>query len=140
MNANAMLAPVMVLIAWSLCILVLLYLRRVPAMRKAQIRPDDYLHEDVSDRLPLSERQTAANYNHLMEQPTIFYALCLTIAVLHHVDTFAVVLAWSYVGLRVVHSLIQVTYHKVMHRFSIFILSSMVLMAMTIWELLNLFA
>lgn len=140
MNANAILAPVVLLIAWSLCILVLLYVRRIPAMQKAKIKPDTYLHEDVSDKLPLSERQTAANYNHLMEQPTIFYALCLSIAVLHHVDQWAVWLAWGYVGLRVVHSLIQVTYHKVMHRFSIFMLSSIVLMVMVVRELLHLFA
>lgn len=140
MNANAMLAPVLVLIVWSLCILVLLYVRRIPAMQKAKIKPDTYLYEDVTDKLPLSERQTAANYNHLMEQPTIFYALCLTIAALNHVDAWAVYLAWGYVGLRIVHSLIQVTYHKVMHRFTIFMLSSIVLMVLAGREVVRMFA
>lgn len=140
MNTSAILAPVLALISWSLCILVLLYFRRLKAMREARVRPDDTLYADVRYKMPIWERQTAANYNHLMEQPTIFYALCLSIAVMHHVDTWQVVLAWSYVGLRVVHSLIQVTYHTVIHRFLVFILSSTVLMVLTVRELLRLFA
>lgn len=134
-----LLAPMMVLIGWTLLVLVWMYAKRIPAMKKANIQPDDSLTKDLSTALPLDARQVAANYNHLMEQPTIFYAAVLGITVMGHVDQVAIYSAWSYVGLRVIHSLVQNTYHTVMHRFLLFMLSSVVLGVMVVRELLKLF-
>ncbi len=131
--------PMMVLIAWTLLVLIWLYAKRIPAMRKAGINPDDSLSKDLSDALPIGARQVAANYNHLLEQPTIFYASVIAIAVMGHVDALAVGAAWAYVILRIVHSLIQNTYHTVMHRWTVFMLSSLALAVMVINELLKLF-
>ncbi|MBL1430285.1 MAG: MAPEG family protein [Robiginitomaculum sp.] len=134
-----LLAPMMVLIGWTLLMLIWMYAKRIPAMKKANIQPDDSLTKDLSSMMPLGARQVAANYNHLMEQPTIFYAAVLGITVMGHVDQVAIYSAWSYVGLRVIHSLVQNTYHTVTHRFLLFVLSSVALGVMVVRELLKLF-
>jgi len=139
MQNTAMMNPVIVLAAWTLIILIWLYAKRIPAMSKAKIKPDDSLNQDLSSALPLGARQVAANYNHLLEQPPLFYAVCLAITVMGHADVVAINAAWAYVGLRILHSLVQCTYHKVMHRWTLFMLSSGALAVIVINELLKWF-
>jgi hypothetical protein len=139
MQNAALLTPVMVLAGWTMIILIWLYAKRVPAMSKAKIKPDDSLTQDLSAALPLGARQVAANYNHLLEQPPLFYAVCLAISFMGHVDVVAIYAAWAYVILRILHSLVQCTYHKVMHRWSLFMLSSLALGVLVVAELLKLF-
>ncbi len=139
MGAVEILTPVMVLAGWTLVILVWLYATRIPAMNAAKIKPDDALTQDLSTALPLKARQIAANYNHLLEQPPLFYAVALAIAVMGHVDTVAIYAAWAYVGLRVAHSLVQCIYHTIMHRWALFMLSSIALAVLVVNELLKLF-
>lgn len=134
-----MVAPVMALVAWSLVIWVCMYVQRIPAMQKAGIKPQDARFPGSLDKLPDAARQAADNYNHLMEQPTIFYAAALAIEVAGHADGMAVHFAWVYVGLRVVHSLVQTTVNLVALRFLVFVLSTGVLAAMVIRELMRLF-
>ena len=90
--------------------------------------------------LPARARQAADNYNHLHEQPTLFYALVFFCALAGTGDSLNVTLAWTYVVLRVIHSLVQVTVNKVALRFSIFVLASLVLGAITVRNLLAVFA
>ncbi len=140
MGAVDMLTPVMVLAGWTMIILIWLYATRIPAMSKAKIDPQDVLQgDDLSSKIPLSVRQIADNYNHLLEQPPLFYAVALAIAAMGHVDALAVNAAWAYTILRVLHSLVQCTYHKVMHRWALFMLSSIALGVMVVNELLKLF-
>lgn len=134
-----MVAPVMALVAWSLVIWVWMYVQRIPAMQKAGIKPQDARFPGSLDKLPDGARQAADNYNHLMEQPTIFYAAALAIQVAGHADGMAVHFAWVYVGLRVLHSLVQVSVNLVAIRFLLFVLSTGVLAAMVIRELMRLF-
>jgi hypothetical protein len=77
-------------------------------------------------------RQKADNYNNLMEQPTLFYALALTLAVLGAGDGLNAALAWLYVGLRIAHSLVQALVNVVMLRFAVFAAASLVLLAMSL--------
>lgn len=134
-----MVAPVMALVAWSLVIWLWMYVQRIPAMQKAGIKPQDARFPGSLDKLPDGARQAADNYNHLMEQPTIFYAAALAIQVAGHADGMAVHFAWVYVGLRVLHSLVQTTVNLVALRFLVFVLSTGVLAAMVIRELMRLF-
>ncbi|MFY8142366.1 MAG: MAPEG family protein [Caulobacter sp.] len=136
---NSMIAPVMALVAWSLVIWLWMYVQRIPAMQKAGIKPQDARFPGSLDKLPDGARQAADNYNHLMEQPTIFYAAALAIQVAGHADGMAVHFAWVYVGLRVVHSLVQTTVNLVALRFLVFVISTGVLAAMVIRELMRLF-
>ena len=134
-----MLTPVLALIVLSLLVWIWMYATRIPAMQRAGIDPQNARHPGSLDGLPSSARQVADNYNHLMEQPTIFYALVFYIVLAGHSDNFGIYLAWSYVGLRVLHTLIQCTVNNVTMRFSVFALSTLVLMAMAAREVMRLF-
>ena len=133
---DSVLLPVLALIVWSLIVWAWMYALRIPAMQKAGIRPDDARHPGSLDALPASARQVADNYNHLMEQPTIFYALAFFVVLAGHDGGLAVTLAWAYVGLRVVHSLIQNTVNRVMLRFLVFSISTIVLIVWVVRELM----
>ena len=126
-----MVVPVLALVAWTLVIWVVMYTRRIPAMQAAKIDPQEAAMKGALDRLPAPARQAADNYNHLHEQPTIFYALSLAIAVAGIADPLFVGLAWAYVASRVLHSIVQVTANRVVVRFAVFAAGSIILMVMT---------
>ena len=109
---------------------VWMYATRIPAMQKHKINPQDAAMPGSLDVLPLNVRQIAHNYNHLHEQPTLFYALALTAHVGNYADGVAIWLAWGYVGLRVLHSLVQATVNLVTLRFGVFALASLVLITL----------
>jgi hypothetical protein len=132
---TSMLTPMLALIVLTLLVWIWMYATRIPAMRKAGITPQDARHPGSLDGLPSSARQVTDNYNHLLEQPTIFYALVFYIVFSGHSDGLHIYLAWSYVVLRVVHSLIQCTVNLVVARFFVFSLSTIVLMVMAGREL-----
>ena len=134
--SDSVLLPVLALIVWSLIVWAWMYALRIPAMQKAGIRPDDARHPGSLDALPASARQVADNYNHLMEQPTIFYALAFFVVLAGHDGGLAVTLAWAYVVLRVIHSLIQNTVNRVMLRFLVFSISTIVLIVWAVRELM----
>ena len=122
-----MLTPVLALIVWTLIIWCWMYATRIPAIKKANINPDDAIHPGSLNTLPTEARVVADNYNHLHEQPTIFYALAVYSYLVGVGDPLNVWLAWGYVGLRIAHSLVQIMVRKVMVRFPVFALSSIVL-------------
>lgn len=135
---NSILTPILVLVAWSLVVWLWMYATRLPAMQKARIEPQSARFPGSLAVLPDGVRQVADNYNHLMEQPTIFYALAVYVHLVGHADALNIGLAWSYVGLRIAHSLVQGTVNLVMARFALFALSTIALIAITAREILAL--
>ncbi len=132
MNAE-ILKPVVTLVLWSLVMWAWLYATRIPAMRAAQTRLDPRLpREQITGSLPPEVRWKADNYNHLMEQPTLFYATAIVLALAGAGEGLNLWLAWAYVGLRVVHSLWQALFNVILVRFAIFTLSSLVLAALAV--------
>lgn len=129
---TSILTPVFVLIAWSLIMWIWMYATRLPAMSAAKIDPQDAAHPGSLNVLPAKARQIADNYNHLHEQPTIFYALAFLIHLSDQGNELNIYIAWSYVAARIVHSLIQSTVNIVMARFAVFSISSLCLIALTI--------
>ncbi|MDX1757752.1 MAG: MAPEG family protein [Marinobacter sp.] len=131
--SSPILAPVVALVAWSLAMWLWMYVTRLPAMKRAHMVPDPQAPRgEQMNRLPARVRWKADNYNHLMEQPTIFYAIALTLALLGQGDGVNLVLAWAYVGLRVVHSLVQALVNKIEVRFVLFAVSSLTLIGLTV--------
>jgi len=125
-----MLAPVIALAAWTMVVWAWMYATRIPAIRRAHMRLDPQAPRgEQMAALPAKVRWKADNYNHLMEQPTVFYAVAIALALLN-APTSAVVAAWVYVGLRVVHSLWQALTNVIEVRFALFFLSSIALLAM----------
>ena len=132
------LLPVLALVAWTLVVWFWMYATRLPAMRRARIPPQEAAHPGTWEhRVPASVRSVADNYNHLHEQPTIFYALMLVAAVTGGGDSTALALAWGYVGCRVVHSVVQATANPVVIRFAVFVIGSLLLVIFTVRELLR---
>jgi hypothetical protein len=124
-----MLLPILTLIAWTMIMWVWMYATRIPAMSQLKVQPQDHPN-GLKGVLPGDVEKVANNYNHLHEQPTLFYALALTAHVGNLVDGLAISLAWGYVGLRVLHSLVQATVNLVVLRFAVFALASLVLIAL----------
>ena len=135
------LTPVLVLILWSLVIWCVMYARRIPAMNKAKIAPDTARNPDGEwkAKMPEYAQFAAHNYNHLMEQPTIFYALMFYISLTGGASSLMLYCAWGYVILRILHSLVQITVNKVMARFSLFALSTLILIIMACAQAARLF-
>lgn len=126
------LAPVITLVAWSMVMWIWMYATRLPAMRAARMIPDPNAPAgEQMAQLPAQVRWKADNYNHLMEQPTIFYALAIALAVLGEGSGVNLQLAWAYVIFRVIHSLVQALTNKIEIRFVLFVLSNVPLFALT---------
>jgi len=125
---SGILAPVVALVLWTLVMWLWMYATRIPAMQRLNVRLDPTVPPGtLTAVLPPEVRWKADNYNHLMEQPTIFYATALTLALLGAGDGLNAQIAWAYVGLRVLHSLVQVTVNRIMIRFAVFVLSTIAL-------------
>jgi len=132
------LSPVLALVAWTLVMWIWMYATRIPAMKAAGIDPQEAAYPGTwVHRLRPGVRSVADNYNHLHEQPTIFYALMFFAALTGGADATALNLAWAYVALRIIHSLVQATFNRVMVRFGVFALATLLLMAMAVRELLR---
>ncbi len=129
------LQPVVALLAWTMVMWVWMYATRIPAMNKAGIDTKNLVGGEASSlraKLPESIGWKADNYNHLHEAPTLFYAVAIVLAIIGQGDGFNTTLAWAYVGLRVAHSIVQATFNRVLVRFALFALSSLVLMALIV--------
>lgn len=127
------LQPAVALMIWTMVMWVWMYATRIPAMQKAQIEPANLVGTtgpSLRAQLPDSVNWKADNYNHLHEQPTLFYAVCIVLAIIGAGDGMNAFLAWIYMGLRVIHSLVQVTANKVIVRFVLFAVSSLVLIVL----------
>ncbi len=140
MDVMAILRPALVLAGWTLVMVGWMVATRVPAMSAARIDAQDA--QDTSrlrDLLPPEVQRVANNYNHLFEQPTLYYAVVLMIAVAGQVDDLHVGCAWAFTGLRVAHSCVQATIDIVMVRFSLFLLAWVVLGVMIVRGLMAAF-
>ena len=136
MGHSALLGPVVALVAWSLLMLMWMAVARAGAFRRLGVNLRTIprgARGDTLDRSGESQAQWKAhNYNHLMEQPTIFYAIVLALAIMGFDHPVNVALAWGYVGLRVVHSIVQATINIVAIRLALFVLSTLCLAGLTL--------
>ncbi len=136
------LKPVVVLAAWTMVMWLWMYATRIPAMSKAKVDPDALANDPelTLDRaLPPSVQWKAHNYNHLHEAPTVFYAIAIVLAILGEGDGLNAQIAWAYVAVRVVHSLVHAIWNKVVVRFALFVLSSLALIALIVHAAMALF-
>jgi hypothetical protein len=129
--STALLRPVVVLVLWTFVMWTWMYATRIPAIRRAGMKLDPTApRSEQMATLPAEVRWKADNYNHLFEQPTLFYAVAITLAAMGSDAPVDLGLAWGYVGLRVLHSIWQSTRNVIEVRFALFLLSSLVLLAL----------
>ena len=133
---SPILAPVVALVAWTLLVMAWMIVTRFAAMKRKGIslkgrvggRGGNALEGVVEDQVMWK----AHNYMHLVEQPTLFYAIALTLAIGQAGGGYSAILAWAYVALRIAHSLVQTTVNVITYRFILFGLSSLALAGLTV--------
>jgi hypothetical protein len=134
-DPSPILTPVVALVAWTMIMMIWMYATRFPAMQRKGIAlkgrigsKPGALDGVVEDHV----QWKAHNYNHLMEQPTLFYAICLVLALIGQGEGLNLYLAWAYVALRIAHSLVQATVNVVRYRFWLFSLASLALIMLIV--------
>ncbi|WPH01926.1 Hypothetical protein R9X50_00478000 [Acrodontium crateriforme] len=132
-GSQPLLGPVVGLCSWTLIMEAWMYATRLPALSKYKVDTSpENCKQSMADKIPASIAWKAENYNHLMEQPTQFFATALALNAMGVSDQVTVGLAWGYVGLRVLHSLVQATSNTIVVRFGLFLSSSITLTALTV--------
>jgi hypothetical protein len=140
---SEILKPVVVLAGWTMIMWIWMYATRLPAMGKSNIDVKNWVGgtgNDLDAKLPAKAQWVAHNYNHLHEQPTVFYAVALALAFMGAGNTLNAWIAWAYVGFRILHSIFQATINRVAIRFMLFLLSSLCLAALTLHAVMIVFA
>jgi hypothetical protein len=136
MTYSPILIPVVALVGWTLLVMLWMLVTRIGEFRRLGITPDKIppgsRGVDLEGKAEASAQWKSHNYNHLMEQPTIFYAIALTLAMMDFGGGINYWLAWGYVGLRILHSIIQCTINVVRYRLLVFALASACLFGLTI--------
>jgi hypothetical protein len=128
----SILQPALALVIWTLVVWVWMYATRLPAILKAKVNFDKVKNgAQLRQTLPERANWATDNYNHLHEQPTVFFALCFMFAIINGATSLDVKLAWAYVVLRIAHSLWQILINSVNPRFVLFILSTLMLIVLT---------
>jgi len=129
MNNHAILYPIFALAWWTSCVLLLIPIARIRAGRRREIIVDDFKYGE-SSAVPPHVSIPNRNYMNLLELPVLFYVAGILLLVSPCASSVAIYLAWAYVGLRVVHSVIHLTYNNVLHRLAAFASSNAVLIAL----------
>lgn len=131
MNNHAILYPIFTLAWWTSCVLLLIPFARIRAGRRREIVVDDFKYGE-SSAVPPHVSIPNRNYMNLLELPVLFYVAGVLLLVSACTSWAAIYLAWLYVGLRIVHSMIHLTYNNVFHRLAAFAASNAVLVALWI--------
>ena len=129
MHSLDILYPMFALVALTFSVLLQIPIRRFRAAYLGRVTAEDFRHGE-SANVPPETSLANRNYMNLLELPMLFYAVCLALFVTGTVDSLALGLAWTYLALRAVHSLIHVTYNKVVHRLALFAVSNFVLIGL----------
>ncbi len=136
MEQIPILAPPAVLVLWSLVMLLWMSTTRFPAFARAGLKVSEAepgsRYVDVESQMPAKVNWKSHNYTHLMEQPTIFYAAVLILALAGDGSGINAGLAWAYVAIRIVHSIWQATVNIISVRITLFTLSTLCLWVLAI--------
>ncbi len=134
--APPILAPAAALVLWSIVVMFWVMFTRFPAFKKAGIDlssvPPGGRYQDVESAMPAKVNWVSHNNVHLVEQPTLFYAVIMILAVAGDSSTTSLALAWGYCGIRILHSLWQNLVNTIPIRFALFFLSSLCLVGLAL--------
>lgn len=127
--STAIFVPMVVLVFWTFAVLLLIPRARFKAARERRVTAADFALGE-SENVPPEVRLPNRNFMNLLETPVLFYVACITLYAIGRVDMWALALAWTYVVLRVAHSLVHLTYNNVFHRLRVYAASIVALMAL----------
>jgi hypothetical protein len=131
---SAILLPMVVLAIWTMLVLLLVPYRRTKAALARQVKVNDFKFGE-SAAVPPDVSIPNRNLMNLLEMPVLFYAACISFYITQLATPTVLALAWMFVGLRLVHSLIHLSYNMVLHRLAAFATSNLVLLVM--WLMLG---
>ena len=135
---DLILEPAIIMCLLSFFMMIWMYATRLPAAKNLEedgVDVQKFSHpSSIGGVFPSKVERVADNYNHLFEQPTVFYAISFIIWGLEHTDSVHLYCAWAYVIIRITHSILQATLNLVWFRFSLFILSWVALAIMIFRE------
>ncbi|MDE2090809.1 MAG: MAPEG family protein [Gammaproteobacteria bacterium] len=129
MRTESIFMPMVALVTWTFIIMLYMAYKRWSAGFAGRLKRGEFKVGESTD-VPVDVRLAGRNFSNLFEMPVLFYVLCLAVYMAHNVTESLVAMAWMYVALRVMHSLIHVTYNKILHRFSVYALSNFLLLVM----------
>jgi hypothetical protein len=129
MSQTAILLPLLGLVGLTFGVWIFLYVQRLTELRVRRIDPQA-LSRSAQRNATLENTSGADNFRNLLELPVLFYVLCLVLLATGSVTAEYVYGAWAYVALRALHSAIHCTYNRVVHRFTAYVLSSLLLFGM----------
>ena len=130
MDQQQIFEPLAALVFLTLLVWVYMYYKRLGFMRKQKLDPEALKSKAEGEKALAPVAGPSDNLKNLFEMPVLFYLLCVVLFILGRVDAMFLILAWAFVGLRTIHSLIQSTYNRIVHRFSVYMLSMFVLIWM----------
>jgi len=134
MSREAILLPALILGSWTFGVLLMIPFKRSRARQRGEVTIDDFALGE-SARVPPSVSLVNRNYMNLLEMPVLFYAACLMFYVTGSAGTVSLIMCWTYVAIRIVHSLVHIGYNNVAHRRAIFAMSNVFLL--TLWVMLT---
>ena len=129
MYFKPLLLPLLAQVALTFIVMLIMYRKRVAEMKLKRIHPQRIRTRSKSKALLTDSESAADNFSNLFELPILFYTAILLTLILMVQDSILVILAWAFVISRYLHSFVHVNYNRVMHRFSVFVFSSFVLLA-----------
>ena len=129
MYFKPLLLPLLAQVALTFIVMLIMYRKRVAEMKLKRIHPQRIRTRSKSKALLTDSESAADNFSNLFELPILFYTAILLTLILMVQDSILVILAWAFVISRYLHSFVHVSYNQVMHRFSVFVFSSFVLLA-----------
>jgi len=136
MQQISILLPVLTLVFWTFIIAMIMAPARFYFLRMKH--PQTAAHtKDLKGLLPSWTERVADNYNHLFEQPVVFYVTAISIAIINSIEPLMVQLAWAYVIIRLLHSIVQITFNFVPLRFILFATSWLILGYMIVYNILK---
>jgi hypothetical protein len=125
-SAAAIFFPALAMVALTIVVWFQMYVRRVAEMKRERIHPQK-VATSVQMAARLVDTRAADNFRNLFELPVLFYVALLVLHAIDHVTPMTLVLAWLFVGLRIIHSVIHCGYNRVYHRFYAYFAGGIVL-------------
>jgi len=132
MSFNPILLPLLAMVFLTFAVWVVLFVLRIPEIKRNNIDPEDLKDRAESHKLLKVSAAASNNLKNLFEMPVLFYVAALLATALLIQDTLLTSLAWGFVITRAIHSLIQCSYNRVMHRFPVYMLSCIFLLLLWI--------
>jgi len=132
MKPDVIFQPMLVMMGLTLIVWVYMYARRIPFITQSGLRPDQVTPAELARLSPPSVSNPSDNLKNLFELPTVFYAIALYLHAVGQVDGVYVVLAWVFVGFRILHSAVHCTVNIVLLRFWLYAISAVALWGMVV--------